>query len=157
MLLARRHLISSVRQNRVLASIAGQSSCLDLPPGHVSDKPAPPPPPGIPSRAAMLSSLSDPTVTYDVLIVGGGATGAGCALDAAARGLKVACLERGDFASETSSRSTKLIWAGSRYRSASAQLPFCRLPFPKLRPHRTPSIILLSLSDSTCDSASRSI
>ena len=52
---------------------------------------------------------------YDVLVIGGGATGAGCALDAATRGLKVACVERGDFGSETSSRSTKLIWAGSRY------------------------------------------
>ena len=52
---------------------------------------------------------------FDVLIIGGGATGAGAALDAAARGLKVACIEREDFSSGTSSRSTKLIWAGSRY------------------------------------------
>jgi len=50
-----------------------------------------------------------------VLIVGAGATGAGAALDAAQRGLKVACVEREDFGSGTSSRSTKLIWAGSRY------------------------------------------
>ena len=52
---------------------------------------------------------------FDVLIIGGGATGAGAALDAADRGLKVACVEREDFSSGTSSRSTKLIWAGSRY------------------------------------------
>ena len=57
---------------------------------------------------------------YDMLIIGGGATGAGTALDAASRGLKVACIERGDFASETSSRSTKLIWAGIRYLATSA-------------------------------------
>ena len=40
---------------------------------------------------------------------------AGAALDAASRGLKVACVERSDFGSGTSSRSTKLIWGGSRY------------------------------------------
>ena len=46
---------------------------------------------------------------------GGGATGSGAALDAAMRGLKVLCIEKEDFASGTSSRSTKLIWGGSRY------------------------------------------
>ena len=50
-----------------------------------------------------------------MIIVGGGATGAGAALDAASRGLKVACIEREDFASGTSSRSSKLLWGGSRY------------------------------------------
>ena len=71
-----------------------------------------PGPEGIPSRSDQLSRLQDPNAEYDVLVIGGGATGAGIALDAAVRGLKVACIERGDFASETSSRSTKLIWAG---------------------------------------------
>ncbi|HKY62427.1 MAG TPA: FAD-dependent oxidoreductase [bacterium] len=52
---------------------------------------------------------------FDLLIVGGGATGAGIALDAATRGLKVALVERDDFASGTSSRSTKLIHGGVRY------------------------------------------
>ncbi|GAB5360255.1 hypothetical protein AAMO2058_000612000 [Amorphochlora amoebiformis] len=52
---------------------------------------------------------------YDVLVVGGGATGAGVALDAVTRGLKVAMVEREDFGSGTSSRSTKLLWAGIRY------------------------------------------
>lgn len=51
----------------------------------------------------------------DVLVVGGGATGNGIALDAALRGLSVGLVERGDFSSETSSRSTKLIWAGIKY------------------------------------------
>jgi heterodisulfide reductase subunit A-like polyferredoxin len=48
----------------------------------------------------------------DVLVVGGGCTGSGTALDAATRGLSTALVERYDFGSETSSRSTKLIWAG---------------------------------------------
>lgn len=52
---------------------------------------------------------------YDLLIIGGGATGAGVALDAASRGLKVACVERDDFASGTSSKSTKLVHGGVRY------------------------------------------
>lgn len=51
----------------------------------------------------------------DILVIGGGSTGTGAALDAAARGLTVACIEREDFSSGTSSRSTKLIWGGSRY------------------------------------------
>jgi len=78
-----------------------------------------PPLQGVPSRFEQLSALRLGE-EYDVLIIGGGATGAGAALDAASRGLKVACIERGDFASETSSRSTKLIWAGIRYLATSA-------------------------------------
>ncbi len=53
--------------------------------------------------------------TYDLLVVGGGITGAGIALDAATRGLKVALVEKHDFAWGTSSRSTKLIHGGLRY------------------------------------------
>ncbi|KAF7513416.1 hypothetical protein GJ744_009837 [Endocarpon pusillum] len=52
---------------------------------------------------------------YDLLIVGGGATGSGIALDAATRGLKVALVERDDFAAGTSSKSTKLVHGGVRY------------------------------------------
>lgn len=52
---------------------------------------------------------------YDLLIVGGGATGAGIALDAITRGLKVAMVERDDFGSGTSSKSTKLVHGGVRY------------------------------------------
>lgn len=52
---------------------------------------------------------------FDLLIVGGGATGAGAAVDAASRGLKVACVERDDFSSGTSSKSTKLVHGGVRY------------------------------------------
>jgi glycerol-3-phosphate dehydrogenase len=68
----------------------------------------------IPSRQSNLDKLTSGE-EFDIIIVGGGATGAGAALDAAARGLKVACVEREDFASGTSSRSTKLLWGGSRY------------------------------------------
>lgn len=52
---------------------------------------------------------------FDVLVIGGGITGAGIALDAASRGLKTALVEKGDFGSGTSSRSTKLIHGGLRY------------------------------------------
>ncbi|MEJ2163286.1 MAG: glycerol-3-phosphate dehydrogenase/oxidase, partial [Robiginitalea sp.] len=52
---------------------------------------------------------------FDLLIIGGGITGAGIALDASSRGLKVVLLEKGDFASGTSSKSTKLIHGGLRY------------------------------------------
>lgn len=52
---------------------------------------------------------------YDLLVIGGGATGAGIALDAATRGLKVAIVERDDFSAGTSSKSTKLVHGGVRY------------------------------------------
>jgi len=53
--------------------------------------------------------------SFDLLVVGGGATGAAIARDAATRGLRVALCERGDFASQTSSQSSKLIHGGLRY------------------------------------------
>ncbi len=53
--------------------------------------------------------------TFDLCIIGGGATGAGCAVDAALRGLKVVLIEKEDFAAATSSKSTKLIHGGVRY------------------------------------------
>ncbi|KAK2747584.1 mitochondrial glycerol-3-phosphate dehydrogenase [Onygenales sp. PD_40] len=52
---------------------------------------------------------------YDLLVIGGGATGSGIALDAASRGLKVALVERDDFSAGTSSKSTKLVHGGVRY------------------------------------------
>lgn len=54
-------------------------------------------------------------IHHDLIIIGGGITGAGIALDAASRGLKTLLLEKGDFASGTSSKSTKLIHGGLRY------------------------------------------
>jgi len=64
-------------------------------------------------RTRALTRLADET--FDVVVVGGGITGAGVALDAAARGLRVALVEKGDFASGTSSKSSKLVHGGLRY------------------------------------------
>jgi glycerol-3-phosphate dehydrogenase len=64
-------------------------------------------------RAEALRRLS--SERFDVLVVGGGITGAGVALDAAARGLRTALVERQDFASGTSSKSSKMIHGGLRY------------------------------------------
>ncbi len=63
-------------------------------------------------QAALQAMAADP---LDVLVIGGGITGAGVALDAAARGYRVGLVERGDFASGTSSWSTKLVHGGIRY------------------------------------------
>ncbi|XP_041118835.1 glycerol-3-phosphate dehydrogenase, mitochondrial-like [Polyodon spathula] len=68
----------------------------------------------LPSRESQLCVLQN-TKEFDVLVVGGGATGSGCALDAVTRNLKTALVERDDFSSGTSSRSTKLIHGGVRY------------------------------------------
>ncbi|MBO0720233.1 MAG: FAD-dependent oxidoreductase, partial [Blastocatellia bacterium] len=65
------------------------------------------------TRRESLDNLAKET--FDILIIGGGITGAGIALDAAARGLRVALVEKRDFAAGTSSRSTKLIHGGLRY------------------------------------------
>ena len=66
-------------------------------------------------RPNAIARLSDKSETWDILIVGGGATGLGCAVDAAARGYKVALVEQADYAKGTSSRSTKLVHGGVRY------------------------------------------
>ncbi|KAL7749877.1 mitochondrial glycerol-3-phosphate dehydrogenase [Sorochytrium milnesiophthora] len=84
------------------------------------------PPPPLPSRKDIISTLQGKPVTdsqgktrqvqeFDLLVVGGGATGCGVALDAVTRGLKVALVERDDFSAGTSSRSTKLVHGGVRY------------------------------------------
>ena len=57
---------------------------------------------------------------FDVLVVGGGITGAGVALDAASRGLRTALVEKGDFASGTSSKSSKLVHGGSATSSSAS-------------------------------------
>jgi len=69
--------------------------------------------PAIATRQASIKRLG--TEHFDVLVVGGGITGAGVALDAAARGLKVAIVDQTDFAAGTSSKSSKLIHGGLRY------------------------------------------
>lgn len=102
-------------------------------------------------RPAIIHKLT--TEQYDLLIVGGGITGAGIALDAASRGLKTALIEKNDFAFGTSSRSTKLIHGGLRYLK---QLEFGlvkevgseRAIVHKLAPHLViPEKMLLPLSE----------
>ncbi len=66
-----------------------------------------------PTRSETIDSLKNQT--FDVLIIGGGIVGAGVARDAALRGLKIALIEQGDFASGTSSRSSRLLHGGLRY------------------------------------------
>lgn len=77
--------------------------------------------PRFPREKSRLEQIADlkksqaESAEYDVLVIGGGATGSGVALDAATRGLKVALVERDDFSSGTSSKSTKLVHGGVRY------------------------------------------
>ena len=82
------------------------------------------------TRSAQLERLSSDT--FDLLVIGGGATGAGVALDAATRGLSVALVERDDFAAGTSSRSTKLIHGGVRYLEKAVK-EFDRTQFDLVR------------------------
>ena len=65
------------------------------------------------ARRATLAALA--STAFDVVIIGGGITGAGVAREAALAGLRVALLERDDFASGTSSRSSRLVHGGVRY------------------------------------------
>ncbi|XQY91384.1 glycerol-3-phosphate dehydrogenase/oxidase [Metabacillus sp. HB246100] len=65
------------------------------------------------NRAEQLNKLN--STNFDMLVIGGGITGAGIALDASLRGMKVAVVEMQDFAAGTSSRSTKLVHGGLRY------------------------------------------
>lgn len=67
------------------------------------------------NRAEQLERLKAHSGPWDLLVIGGGATGVGCALDAAARGFQVALIEQHDFGKGTSSRSTKLVHGGVRY------------------------------------------
>jgi len=67
------------------------------------------------NRDAAFDAIEARRDPFDLVVIGGGATGAGIALDAASRGLAVLLLERGDFGEGTSSRSTKIIHGGVRY------------------------------------------
>ncbi|KAF9871198.1 glycerol-3-phosphate mitochondrial protein [Colletotrichum karsti] len=76
----------------------------------------PPTFPSVKDRAAQLADLrASASEEYDLLVIGGGATGTGIALDAVTRGLKVALVERDDWSAGTSSKSTKLVHGGVRY------------------------------------------
>jgi glycerol-3-phosphate dehydrogenase len=67
------------------------------------------------NRDEMLTRIVGRKTEWDLIIIGGGATGIGCALDAASRGYEVLLLEQNDFGKGTSSRSTKLVHGGVRY------------------------------------------
>jgi glycerol-3-phosphate dehydrogenase len=68
------------------------------------------------NREAFIEELRTKSdITWDIIVIGGGATGMGIALDAASRGYSVLLLEKSDFAGGTSSRSTKLVHGGVRY------------------------------------------
>ena len=67
------------------------------------------------SRKSLRKAAADPTESWDLLVIGGGSTGLATAWDAVSRGLRVALLERSDFAKSTTSRSTKLVHGGVRY------------------------------------------
>lgn len=71
-------------------------------------------------REKTLEQLKGKT-TFDLLVIGGGATGCGVALDAASRGLSVSLVEQGDFAEGTSGRSTKLLHGGVRYLESAVK------------------------------------
>ena len=79
------------------------------------------------NRSTSIERLK--TEDFDICIIGAGASGAGCALDAVLRGYKVALIDRNDFASETSSKSTKLIHGGVRYLEQA----FKKLDFGQLK------------------------
>ena len=79
-------------------------------------------------RAEMVERLR--VEVFDVLVVGGGITGCGVALDAVTRGLQTALVERDDFASGTSSKSSKLVHGGLRY----LQQGDVRLVYEAVRP-----------------------
>src|SRR5579875_493800 len=66
-------------------------------------------------REQMLAQIARRTIPWDIIVIGGGATGMGIAVDAATRGFDVLLLEAKDFGKGTSSRSTKLVHGGVRY------------------------------------------
>lgn len=100
------------------------------------------------TRTAQLENLRRGE-EFDLLVVGGGATGCGVALDAASRGLRVALVEREDFASGTSGRSTKLVHGGVRYLEA-ALTRLDRVQFNLVREGLHERGILLRLAPHLC-------
>lgn len=105
-------------------NIPGSDSAVVPPPNYQTGAFRPPRFPKVKARDEQIADLKrsgaaalagDESEIYDLLVIGAGATGAGIALDAATRGLKVAVVERDDFSSGTSSKSTKLVHGGVRY------------------------------------------
>ena len=93
-------------------------------------------------RAESLRHLSEGT--FDVLVIGGGITGAGVALDAASRGLRTALVERDDFASGTSSKSSKMVHGGLRYlQNGDVRLVYEALRERQRLRHNAPHLVHL--------------
>jgi glycerol-3-phosphate dehydrogenase len=91
-------------------------------------------------REAMLDRLR--RERFDVLVVGGGITGVGAALDAASRGLRTALIERDDFAAGTSSKSSKLIHGGLRYlQQGEVRLVYEALAERRRLQHNAPHLV----------------
>lgn len=67
------------------------------------------------NRSKTINNIKNRKTKFDIIIIGGGASGVGCAVDAASRGFDVLLLEQSDFGKGTSSRSTKLVHGGVRY------------------------------------------
>lgn len=74
------------------------------------------------NRQAELERVKTRERPWDIVVIGGGAIGVGCAVDAVSRGFDVLLLERNDFGKGTSSRSTKLIHGGVRYLGQAISL-----------------------------------
>lgn len=91
------------------------------------------------TRAQQLTALQEP---FDVLVLGGGATGLGIAVDAVARGYRTALVEAGDFAQATSSRATKLVHGGVRYLAGGQfHLVYEALHERKVMLHNAPHLV----------------
>lgn len=100
-------------------NIPGSEAPAVPPPSYREGKLVPPSFPAIKSRLEQIEDLKRSSGgdnnEYDLLVIGGGATGSGIALDAVTRGLTVAIVQRDDFSAGTSSKSTKLVHGGVRY------------------------------------------
>ncbi len=111
------------------------------------------------ARADALAAMAGGT-ELDVLVIGGGVVGAGSALDAATRGLTVGLVEARDFASGTSSRSSKLIHGGLRYlemldfRLVAEALQERGLLIQTIAPHLVRPVPFIYRSSTTCGSGS---
>jgi glycerol-3-phosphate dehydrogenase len=100
------------------------------------------------SRQQVLAELKKDDL-FDILVVGGGATGCGVALDAASRGLSVALVEKNDFSEGTSGRSTKLLHGGIRYLE-SAVRHLDRVQFNLVKDGLRERSLILSIAPHLC-------
>ena len=88
-------------------------------------------------RQSMLQQL-ETVAQWDIVIIGGGATGLGAAVDAASRGYKTLLVEQADFAKGTSGKSTKLVHGGVRYLADNKVLVYSEYHIDELQPYVEP-------------------